>query len=157
MSFYKPITAGYKYELLNVEEPYKSTPQQLLFLKKGTADPDGELKTVHNGTTNEAVIGILIHRMRYQNAKLPSKKNKQAIEYLRKAMELLEKRTTIRKEAGSSTPLSSDVPHGTYLEKNNIFTVEELLAFSKKNPLSDLKWISKERSDEINGWIAHNL
>lgn len=195
MSTFRTVTPGHKYELLNFEEPFQTQPQVLKFIKKVPIEGTDELKTVVNGTTNEAVIGMLIDRLKHLSVKLPDPHTKKAIIHLDKSLEELNTRTAKRKDANvegthkpipavedlsdvtpdledipvgpgpdpdpepaapTSTPIPDDLPHGTYLEKNGILTVEQLLIAQSNGPLTDLKWISEGRAKEIEGWIADN-
>lgn len=87
--------AGHDYELHNVEEGV----QNIRFIKKED-DGEGNLKTVHDGTTNEAVLQVLIHRLEVLEEKMPSEYNQKAIASLKDALASLEARTADRKERG---------------------------------------------------------
>lgn len=84
--------AGHDYELHNMEEGV----QNIRFIKK-EGDGEGNLKTVHDGTTNEAVLQVLIHRMKVLQEKMPSEHNEKAIAHLEGALAELEARTADRK------------------------------------------------------------
>lgn len=83
--------AGHTYELENVE----GGMQTLQFIRK--EEKDGKLETMINGTTNEAVIAVLIDRLEYLHAKLPDTYTEEAIAALRAAFDNLNKRTADRK------------------------------------------------------------
>lgn len=82
--------AGHDYELHNVGEGV----QNIRFIKK----EGGE--TVHDGTTNEAVLQVLIHRLEVLEEKMPSEHNQKAIASLKEALAQLEARTADREERG---------------------------------------------------------
>jgi hypothetical protein len=74
------------------------------FIKK-ELDPtaqqgSGVLRTVYNGTTNEEVLKMLIHRLTALGEKFPCAENEIATELLKDALEQLEKRTAERKARG---------------------------------------------------------
>lgn len=93
------IDAGHSYDLHNVEGGADSV-QRLDFIRKDKDAETGELKTVNNGTTNEAVIEVLIHRMKVLDERMPSEFNGQAIACLEGALAALEARTAERTERG---------------------------------------------------------
>lgn len=68
--------------------------QQLAFIEK--EDRDGQFVTVSDGTTNEEVLKVLIHRLTYQSKKLPSRETSIAITKLEEALLWLQKRTQDR-------------------------------------------------------------
>lgn len=88
--------AGHDYELHNFEEGV----QNIKFIKKEKNEETGALDTVHDGTTNEAVLEVLIHRMKVLNAKLPSRESSLAITKLEEAMFWLNHRTADRVARG---------------------------------------------------------
>lgn len=92
------IDEGHSYELKNFED---DTYQRLFFIKK-KPDPQnpGELLREHYGTTNEAVIEMLIDRLTYLQGKFPCKENACAITHLEEALMWLEKRTIKRVKQG---------------------------------------------------------
>lgn len=91
--------SGHRYLLCNVDG---GEPQRLLFIKKELAEgePAGTLETVQNGTTNEAVLGAVLNRLEFLNAKLPDDDNVIAINALHEALNALERRTQARKARG---------------------------------------------------------
>jgi len=94
------LTHGHKYELANFEDvgPDASV-QTLQFIEKvPVADgAPGELATLHDGTTNEEVLRVLIDRMNYLNAKFPCRENAIVTTHLDTALLWMEKRTADRK------------------------------------------------------------
>ena len=94
----KAITPGHEYELANFEQNITELNQHLWFiLKEPTGEPDGKLKTVHDGTTNEEVLRILIDRIQFLQAKFPCRENSIVITNLEESLRLLERRTADRK------------------------------------------------------------
>lgn len=86
----KILTPGHKYELASFEH---GPAQQLQFIEK-TGEP---LTTVNDGTTNEEVLAMLIDRLQFLSAKLPSRETSIAITKCQEALMWLEKRTADRK------------------------------------------------------------
>jgi len=82
---------GHDYELHNME----SGVQNIKFINK-KSDSEGNLTTVHDGTTNEAVLQVLIERIKYLNNLMHSDFNNQAVTHLVAALEALEARTADR-------------------------------------------------------------
>lgn len=87
---------GHDYELHNLGEGV----QHIAFIKKEKNEETGEFDTVQEGTTNEAVLEVLIHRMKFLNEKMPSSFNDDAIAHLEGALAALNARTAERKERG---------------------------------------------------------
>ena len=92
---------GHDYELHNFENGV----QNIKFIKKekqqDSGGPNGEqLTTVHDGTTNEAVLQVLIHRMEVLNKKMPSSYNEKVLVHLTEALKTLYERTEDRKNRG---------------------------------------------------------
>jgi hypothetical protein len=56
--------------------------------------------TVHDGTTNEEVLEMLIDRIQSLDAKLPNKHNQRAVQYLKSARFELGQRTRDRQKRG---------------------------------------------------------
>ena len=93
----REITKGHYYELANMEG---STPGQLIqFIQKVPAlhADAGGMVTEVDGTTNEEVLRMLIHRMNYLQDKFPCRENDIVIEKLEESLMWLEKRTSDRK------------------------------------------------------------
>lgn len=95
---YEVIGEGHEYALPSVEGGADS--QVLRFIKKEVDDSTNTFVTVHDGTTNEAVIEVLIDRLTFLNAKMPSEHNEVAIDRLKDALRALEARTAERVERG---------------------------------------------------------
>jgi len=94
------IDDHHTYELDNMEDG----KQILQFIKK-EADADGQFITVRNGTTNEAVLQMMIHRMQSLHEKLPSEQSLEIISSLTNALRLMYERTADRLERGvENTP-----------------------------------------------------
>jgi hypothetical protein len=92
----KVITVGHRYELANFENQ-NAKGQELQFIEKVPASEGStELLTVHDGTTNEEVIKMLLDRMASLQAKFPCRENACAITKLDEALMWLEKRTRDR-------------------------------------------------------------
>lgn len=49
-----------------------------------------------NGLTNETLLAITIHRTKYLDSLFPCNENKEAIDYMQKALDLFEQRTKDR-------------------------------------------------------------
>lgn len=97
------VTPGYQYQLHNLGEGV----QNIQFIEK-----DAKMKTINEGTTNEAVLQSLIHRITFLNAKMTSPHNVACLAYLDLALRSLYKRTAERKIAGvegTSQPLGGAV------------------------------------------------
>lgn len=90
------LEKGHKYGLDNFEG---ETFQEIQFIEK-TEMPGGSLSTINNGTTNEEVLMVLIDRMQFLNAKLPSRETSLAVTKLEEALLWLNKRTENRKNQG---------------------------------------------------------
>lgn len=92
------LTLGHRYELANFEDVY-SEGQRLQFIEKVPC-PDGKLRTVNDGTTNEEVLAVLIDRLNYLQAKFPCRENAVAITHIETALMWLNKRTADRLARG---------------------------------------------------------
>lgn len=90
----KCIEEGHIYKLNNSQT---NQAQELVFLKR----TNGEL--VHDGTTNEEVLEMLIHRIRYLNTKLSCSENLIALIRLEEALLWLNRRTELRIAQGVET------------------------------------------------------
>lgn len=93
------VEEGHVYALHAVEMGADSA-QRLVFIKKEVDDATNTLTTVHDGTTNEAVIEVLIDRLRFLDAKMPSEHNQVAIDRLHDALRALNLRTVDRQARG---------------------------------------------------------
>lgn len=89
------VKPGHEYEANNIE----SGSQNIKFIEK-EAQADGSLKTIQDGTTNEALIEILIDRLIFLNETMQSKYNENAIDALREALVQLKARTVDRINRG---------------------------------------------------------
>jgi hypothetical protein len=92
----KVLREGHQYELANVEN-VNAAGQILQFIEKEPTGP-GEVtfRTVHDGTTNEEVLKVLIDRISKMQAKVPCKENAMVITKLEESLMWLEKRTKDR-------------------------------------------------------------
>lgn len=89
--------AGHDYELHNMGEG----TQRLLFIKKEpVSEGSTEMHTVQEGTTNEAVLQMLIHRMKWLNERMPCRENSIVITKLEESLMWLEQRTAERNARG---------------------------------------------------------
>ena len=96
------VEAGHTYELHNFQEKGSDqdvSTQTLHFIhKEPVSEGSTEFKTVQEGTTNEAVIEMLIDRLRFLDEKMPSEYNKKAISDLENAIGALYARTGDREK-----------------------------------------------------------
>lgn len=98
----KILTEGHLYELPNFENPAVQG-QKIQFIHKDT-DPSGigvggdgtTLYTMSDGTTNEAVLEVLIDRLQFLQKKFPCRENAIVITKLEESLMWLEKRTADR-------------------------------------------------------------
>ena len=89
---------GHDYRLDNFEGPDKQT---VLFIRKEQVTSDSvDLVTIHDGTTNEEVLRMLVDRMQHLQAKFPCRENAIVITKLEESLMWLEKRTADRKARG---------------------------------------------------------
>lgn len=89
------LTEGHKYVAANFEN--QDYGQTIQFIEKAPKeDGSTELVTVNDGTTNEAVIEVLLNRLNYLQAKFPCRENAIAITKLDEALLWLNKRTADR-------------------------------------------------------------
>jgi len=95
----KVLEKGHIYELESFEDTYK---QELRFISKqgGTI--------IHDGTTNEEVLKVLIDRMKTLEAKLPCKENTIILQKLEESLMWMKHRTQRRVEQGVE---GKDLPH----------------------------------------------
>jgi hypothetical protein len=91
------ITDGHVYKLKSFED--ENTFQVIQFIHKGSTTKEG-FTTIHDGTTNEEVLEMLIDRMQYLQAKFPCRENAIVITKLEESLLWLNKRTTDRKARG---------------------------------------------------------
>lgn len=90
----KVIIKGHKYQLALMEGGYIIVQ----FIQK--EERDGKFVVMHNGTTNEEVLDMLIDRIMYLDQKLQSPHNLKALEHLISAKACLNLRTQERKDRG---------------------------------------------------------
>jgi len=87
------------YKLENFEN--KEGFQTIQFIEKEPVEPGSpNLVTVNDGTTNEEVLNMLIHRSKAMNDKFPSRENSLAITKMEEALMWFNERTRLRKERG---------------------------------------------------------
>lgn len=94
----------HNYELDNFE---KTGTQNLQFIFKEPVGDSGELVTLADGTTNEELLEVLIHRLGGLNQKLPNQYTLNAVAYCAKALLELRARTaerTARRVEGTHKP-----------------------------------------------------
>lgn len=85
---------GHEYTLHNVQDGV----QTIRFIKKNSVNPESkDLETIYDGTTNEAVLQVLINRMEYLHDILPDDYTSNALDHLNAALSNLEQRTADRK------------------------------------------------------------
>ena len=95
----KIIEPAHVYELAHFVNP--ENHETITFLRKAPVSPDStELELVHDGTTNEEVITVLIDRLQSANIKVPSRETALAITKLEEALMWLNKRTADRTARG---------------------------------------------------------
>lgn len=75
--------------------------QELKFInKKPASEGSSDLVTVHDGTTNEEVLKMLLHRCGELNKKFPCRENSIAITKMEEALMWFERRTANRQARG---------------------------------------------------------
>ena len=94
------VEPGHLYHLFNMEGRFP--PQTLEFIKK----EDGLM--IHDGTTNEEVVEVLIDRMTFLDQKLPCRDNGMIISALNMALGHMRDR---RKKRLAQKVLGTDKPH----------------------------------------------
>ena len=95
----EPNNEGYEYKLENFDN--KETFQSIFFIKKEPiTEGSSEMKVVQDGTTNEELLEVLIHRLGVLSSKFPSRENSIAITKIQEALMWLNKRTTDRLKRG---------------------------------------------------------
>ena len=93
------LTEGHKYSLANFENGIEA--QTIQFIEKQPSiNSTFKLETVHDGTTNEEVLAMLIDRLQFLGEKLPCRENSIAITKCEEALMWLNKRTAERKARG---------------------------------------------------------
>ncbi len=92
----KSLNNGHLYELENFENK-DAIGQMIQFIEKVPAGTNSNsLITVHDGTTNEEVLKMIIDRMICLQGKFPCDENAHVIHLLTAALYVLEKRTQDR-------------------------------------------------------------
>jgi hypothetical protein len=90
------IIPGHTYELPNFENKNEAG-QILQFIHKQPAgEGSTELETVSDGTTNEALIEVLVDRLNFLQEKFPCRENAIVITKLEESLMWLNKRTADR-------------------------------------------------------------
>lgn len=93
------LTKGHKYALPHFE--IKTNNEVIQFIeKKSIVTTEETLSIINDGTTNEAVIEMLIDRMQYLQSKFPCKENFIVITNLEESLMWLNKRTEDRELRG---------------------------------------------------------
>ena len=93
----KVLKPGHSYELANFEQDSPELNQHLHFIDKVPCeDGCGKLVTVHDGTTNEEVLEMLIDRLTFLQAAFPCRENAIVITKLEESLMWLNKRTADR-------------------------------------------------------------
>lgn len=91
------LTKGHRYILSFFEQPDKGI--EIDFINK-KPNEDGSMSTVHDGTTNEEVINVLINRLEHLQTLKACPENVYAISHLNQALYYLQQRTADRKMRG---------------------------------------------------------
>ena len=95
------VDAGHKYKLKNVfSEETQTITQTIQFTKKTFDEKTGEQNSQIDGTTDEAVLQMMINRMQVLNEKFPSEENATCIKHLEAALAALYARTEDREKRG---------------------------------------------------------
>lgn len=94
------VNPGHLYELDNFE--VGGNPSQIIHFIEKQPDPCNPTTflTIYNGTTNEEVLKVLIHRLNNMNSKFPCRENSIVVTHLETALLWLGKRTADRKARG---------------------------------------------------------
>lgn len=92
----KVLREGHKYALAGFEDV--NNTQEIQFIEKVPVEGTTTLETLNDGTTNEEVIEMLLHRMHYLQNKFPCKENISAINHLEGALKALNSRNADRKK-----------------------------------------------------------
>jgi hypothetical protein len=95
----KTVVPGYAYELAS-HKPNGVTQILEFVHKAANAAGDDTLEAVDDGTTTEEVIMVLMDRLTFSNAKLPSAHNTRAILNLRRALDEWHARAADRVKRG---------------------------------------------------------
>lgn len=93
------LTKGHSYKLAFFEDNKRF--QTIDFINKIQSGKDKTtLVTVHDGTTNEEVLSMLIDRMQYLQSKFPCRENEIVITKLEESLMWINKRTKDRVKRG---------------------------------------------------------
>lgn len=96
----KVLRPGHRYELAFFEKK-EDAGQVLQFIEKTpVAEGSTEFRTVHDGTTNEEVLEVVLDRLETMNAKLPSRETSLAITHVETALMWCQRRTAKRQKRG---------------------------------------------------------
>lgn len=99
INYMQELIEGHRYVAANFENP--TNGQTIQFIQKEpVSEGSTELKTINDGTTNEEMLEVLIHRMNYLQNKFPCRENAIAITHLETSLLWLNKRTSDRKKRG---------------------------------------------------------
>lgn len=91
------ITPGHRYALTETD----GQPQVIQFIEKVPEEEGSpKMRTVHTGTTNEEVIGMLIDRIHHLQSVMPCPENDTAVKHLALAYDALYGRTLERQRRG---------------------------------------------------------
>jgi len=97
----RAITPGHFYALKNFEGGNEAQSLQFIEKETGMATTGPiELTTIHDGTTNEEVLLMLIDRLKFLGDRLPSRETSIAITKCEEALLWLNKRTNDRVTRG---------------------------------------------------------
>lgn len=91
------LVSGHHYRIPSFENIDESQDIQFIHKEPNAADPT-KLDTIHDGTTNEALLEVLIDRMKYLQGKFPCRENAIVLTNLEESLMWLEKRTADRKK-----------------------------------------------------------
>lgn len=92
---------GHHYEVHNVEKIPGDETQHIRFVQKVRPDDmSGRLVTLKNGTTNEALLQVLIDRIEFLDGYLSDRHNKNVLHHLKEALWNLDQRTAERMRRG---------------------------------------------------------
>lgn len=98
------IDAGHTYELHHHQDPNSDSDvgvETIKFVKKEQQGKEGDpLTTVQNGTTNEAVLEMMLDRLQHLNSIMYDELNDKAIAKIKDALECLYRRTRKRETRG---------------------------------------------------------
>lgn len=101
------VTAAFPIDVNGTGHRYMlKSGQEIRFLCKEKNENTGAFELVHDGTTNEEMIAVLIDRIGKMNAKLSCEENVRALDFLGTALHQLNSRTRARLSQNvENTPL----------------------------------------------------